>query len=194
MYKEIWKKCNIITFMEIGLTVLGIFFCFQSKLEFSIILLVLAGICDAFDGTFAKKINKNENLYGVELDSLADIVSFGIFPVCIYLAMGFDNFIEIILYVAFIICGITRLAYYNVKSADQEYFHGIPITCSSIILPILFLITRNEIIFCLSLCILSALYVVDIRIKKLGTKGKIFLAIAGVLTIILTIISLMIKH
>lgn len=87
MISEIWKKSNIITFIGIIISILGIFFCYNNMQNYAIIMLILAGICDVFDGTIARRINKNPNSYGIQLDSLADIISFGIVPICIGLSM-----------------------------------------------------------------------------------------------------------
>ncbi len=190
MIKEIWTKSNIITFIEMVVTTLGIYYCFLNKIEFSVILLVIAGICDAFDGTFAKKFQNTDDLYGVQLDSLADMFSFGILPISICIAMGFQQLYAIVVYAFFVICGITRLAYYNVQSTHDEYFHGLPITCSAIILPFLFLFAKVEWIFLVALVCLSLLYVLDIKIKKWGIKGRLVLAGIGICAIILTIIAL----
>ena len=87
MISEIWKKSNIITFIGIIISILSIFFCYNNMQNYAIIMLILAGICDAFDGPIARRINKSPNSYGIQLDSLADIISSGIVPICIGLSM-----------------------------------------------------------------------------------------------------------
>lgn len=87
MISEIWKKSNIVTFVGIIFSILGIYLSYIESIEYAVIMLILAGICDAFDGPIARRVNKSVNQYGVQLDSLADIISSGILPICICLAI-----------------------------------------------------------------------------------------------------------
>lgn len=188
---KIWNKANLITFLGIVLSVIGIEMCFLQKQNIAIILLMGAGICDAFDGTFAKKVNKSKNennKYGIELDSLADVFSSGLFPVIICLSLGGNSIISMIIYILFISCGITRLAYFNIENYKSEYFTGLPITFSTIAIPFVYLTARNEIAFTSCLGILSLLFVVNTRIKKPGIYLKITLTILAVISAIIIIL------
>lgn len=180
MIKEIWKKHNIVTFIGITFAILGIYFCYLGKISLSIVMLVLSGICDAIDGPIARKINGSNSNYGALLDSLSDIVAFGVLPVSICIEMGGTAIIYIIVYTLFVICGITRLAYYNVNSSGEEYFVGCPITCSAMVIPLIYLITKNQIVFIVALAILAISFVSNIKIKKPTIKMKILLSIIGI--------------
>lgn len=188
-----WNKANVVTFFGIICSVIGISFGFKGKTEYSLILLIIAGICDAFDGTVArlnKDCSKDEG-YGIQIDSLADIICSGIFPVIICISMGFSRIVDIIVYSLFIIAGIIRLTYFNVNTKqNKNYFQGVPITVSTMILPILYVLTRSEIAFILSMLILSILFVSNIKIKKPNTKVKILLSIIGIILIIFIIRSI----
>ena len=188
MCKKIWNKSNILTFIGLACSIIGMYFCFLGKQYISIILLIFSGICDAFDGTFAKKMNKSleSNEYGIQLDSLVDIVSSGIFPIVICLSMGFTHIIDILIYTFFAICGITRLAYFNVNTKNENnHFCGLPITCSTILLPIVYLITKNEIAFMFCLLILSILFVSNIKIIKPSFKEKTLISSIGIIGILI---------
>lgn len=188
MIKEIWKKCNILTFVGIMFAVLGISFCFKGKTDFAIIALILAGICDAIDGPVARRINKEESKYGIQLDSLADIVASGVLPISICMSMGYTNYIDMVIYAIFIICGITRLSYYNVNSKDEDCFTGIPITSSTMVLPLLYIIIKNEIAFVAVIALLSIGFVLNIKIKKPSLIIKIILSIIGIIVSIYIIL------
>lgn len=188
MCEKIWNKSNLITFLGLIFATVGIAYCYTNKVAYAIVLLILAGICDAFDGAWAKRTNKSNSSYGVELDSLADIISSGILPVSICLSLGFNKTVDIIFYVIFIICGITRLAYYNVNSSDSNYFSGVPITFSTILIPLVYIITKSEWVYLIALGALSVAYVSDIKIKKPNLKIKIVLSVIGILAAILIII------
>ena len=74
MIANIWKKSNILTFIGIIFAIIGIYFCNRMYINGAMTMMILAGICDAFDGFVAKKLS-NDNTYGIQLDSLADIIS-----------------------------------------------------------------------------------------------------------------------
>ena len=189
MIKRIWKTCNIITFAGLLSAVAGIALCFSNKISLAVICLIISGICDGFDGPFAKKINKGPTEYGAELDSLADIISFGILPVCICLGLGFNGIGNVIIYSLFVVCGVTRLAYYNVNSKEDDCFTGIPITASCIIIPITYILTKSEIVYMGLLALLSFSYVSEFNIKKPSLIEKILLSITGFLVVALVFFS-----
>lgn len=78
-------------------------------------------------------------------------------------------------------CGITRLAYYNVNSNNENYFVGLPITCSSIFIPLVFIITKNEIALMSVILLLSIAFVTNIKIKKPSLKIKVLLSVIGII-------------
>ena len=189
MIKNICDKANILTYVGLILAVLGMQLCFVDNIDLAVMCLLIAGICDGFDGAFAKKIRKDgDPNFGVELDSLVDIISSGVFPVVICLSMGFNRIIDLVIYTIFLVCGVGRLAYYNITSKENSgYFTGVPITVSTILLPLIYAFTKKEIIFVSSLLILSVAYVSNFKIKKLNLKSKIALSVIGILFILFLI-------
>ena len=201
MCKEIWIKANIITLLGIVCAITGMLFCFVGKTGFAVVLLTISGICDGFDGYFAKKVRKphQSSEYGVELDSLADIVCAGVFPVIISMSLGFTHWYNLIIYVLFIMCGITRLTYYNVNSSDKDYFNGVPITVSAFLIPIVYLIFRNTtakfvlmIALMVSFSLLSIFYVVNVKIKKWSLQNRTIWSVIGFI-ICIVIVYLLVK-
>lgn len=188
---EIWNKANILTFIGASCAIAGIYCCFVNRTDLSIIMLIMTGICDAFDGPIARRYTKAKD-YGSYLDSLADIVSSGVLVVCIGMALGFTSIIAFIVYTLFIICGITRLAYYGINSSKKKYFTGVPITTTAIVIPIIYLINRtNEVLFLSSLIVLSILFVTNIKIKKPSLKVKAILSILGFLLTIYLLLTVL---
>lgn len=186
MVKEILDKANWLTYLGLISTVIGIEMCYANRIDIAIILLIISGICDTFDGTVAKKIRKNKsNNFGVELDSLVDVVSSGVFPILICISMNFNSVIDIIVYTMFMISSVTRLAYYNIKSnEDSKYFTGVPITTSTIAIPLIYLFAKKEILLVGGIFVLSILYISPIKIKKLNAKTKILLSVLGITAIV----------
>jgi CDP-diacylglycerol---serine O-phosphatidyltransferase len=102
----------------------------------SLVLLPVALICDALDGSVARWRRRASPL-GADLDSLADIVSFGVAPATLGFALGLRGAWDGVALCYFVACGIGRLARYNVTSAELadatgkvKYYEGTPIPTS----------------------------------------------------------------
>lgn len=199
MCKEIWIKANAITLLGIICSITGMLLCFIGKSGYAAVLLIISGICDGFDGYFAKKTRKpnQSSEYGVELDSLADIVCAGVFPVVLSMSLGFTKWYSLIIYILFIMCGITRLTYYNVNSSTKNYFNGVPITVSAFLIPIVYFVFRNAvdslpfmIALMSSFVLLSISYVTNIKVKKPTLKQRTVLSIVGIIICLIIVIML----
>jgi CDP-diacylglycerol--serine O-phosphatidyltransferase len=99
-------------------------------------LIVLALVFDVLDGRVARWRHRASPM-GRELDSLADVVSFGVAPAALAYAVGMDGFWDQVVLLYFVACGISRLARYNVTAEAQAeetgkvtYFEGTPIPTS----------------------------------------------------------------
>lgn len=136
---------------------------------FGIFFLLFCGLCDAFDGKVAStKKNRSifEKRFGIQIDSLADLVSFGVLPACIGVAIfrtspylqtltetnkGASITLQIIMYtilLLYVLNALIRLAYFNVleeerqnrEESTRKTYTGLPVTSSAIILPIVMLL------------------------------------------------------
>lgn len=106
-------------------------------------LLPLAFVLDLADGTVARQ-RPGQSLFGRELDSLADIVSFGVAPVALAYALGMRGGVDVLILIFFVTCGISRLARYNITAAELAnargkvaYFEGAPIPSSLLLVLLL---------------------------------------------------------
>ena len=151
-----WHYGVILTYLSLALSVCGI--CFAAayggprRSDIAAFFLLMAGLCDAFDGMVAKtRKNRSDNdkLFGMNIDSLSDMVSFGIAPIMVGVAMGMTRWYYCIIYVFFALCGLVRLAYYDVSevnrlkdptSTRRESYEGLPITNVSLALPVFYLV------------------------------------------------------
>lgn len=196
----IYRNCDFVTMLSSIFGIIGIICAMNAHISLAIFSLIMSGICDSFDGVLARKRNntKKEMIYGCEMDSLSDIVCFGVLPIIISIKDGVNQWWANVIYVMYALAGIVRLAYYNtlyhVDEDSKGYFIGFPITSVAIIYPIIWLIFRTKKImysnimvvamfFCLALS-----YIVRVKIKKIDTKWKIILAILGIAFIIVAII------
>ena len=202
-----FNKSVIITYLGVVFAILSMYFAFTkiafseiNYLRFSLIFLMLAGICDMFDGKFARacKRTKEEKEFGIQLDSLADTVNFVCLPIIIMLSLGMDSMIDFTIYSLFAICGISRLGYFNIHAdADGPVKHylGLPVTSTAIIYPILGLlhgaVSANVFhnIYISVTLITAILFISNINVPKL--KGIAYLIIS-LLAIVLGILLLVV--
>ena len=142
-------KSVLITYLGVIFGVISMYFAFSkmafaevSYLRYSLIFLILAGVCDMFDGKVARmcKRTEEEKEFGIQIDSLADTVNFVVLPVVIMLSLGMYSIIDIIIYTIFILCGISRLGFFNINATSDtpvKYYSGLPVTTTAIIYPVL---------------------------------------------------------
>jgi CDP-diacylglycerol--serine O-phosphatidyltransferase len=107
-------------------------------------LVPAAFVFDVFDGRIARWRRQNSAL-GRELDSLADVISFGVAPAALGFGAGLDGFWDCLVLVYFVACGVSRLARYNITaealatdaSGKVKYFEGTPIPTSVLLVGLL---------------------------------------------------------
>src|SRR3954449_10262056 len=105
------------------------------------LLLPLALACDVLDGYVARLNRSRQSLLGANLDSLADVISFGVAPAVVGFTLGLRGGWDMLILTYFVVCGVSRLARFNVTAdalADAEtgkvkYFEGTPIPTSIVI-------------------------------------------------------------
>ncbi len=116
---------------------------YEGKLEFGAWLIVIAAFFDMMDGFMARLTNATTE-FGIELDSLSDIVSFGVAPAFLFYSYSLNEMMIIgIIISAFpALCGAVRLARFNVDARveDPDNFKGLPIPAQAMMLVALFLI------------------------------------------------------
>jgi CDP-diacylglycerol--serine O-phosphatidyltransferase len=108
-------------------------------------LLPLALLCDVLDGYVARMNRSRQSVLGADLDSLADVISFGVAPAVLGFTLGLQGGWDMLLLTYFVVCGVSRLARFNVTAsalADSEtgkvkYFEGTPIPTSILIVGLL---------------------------------------------------------
>ena len=182
---------NSITILSLCCGLSSIRFSILNEWKIAILLIVFAGIFDFFDGWFANKLKGGSN-FGAELDSLSDVISFGVAPsILIYLwtltdlkSLGWS------LCLFFVVCSALRLArftadiYLAPKKIDSNiYFTGVPSPAAAglTLLPIFiflefdFIFLKNPYINLFNLGLIGFLMVSKIptiSLKKINLKNK----------------------
>lgn len=128
---------NAFTLLNLSAGVLAIIHMFYEDYYMAALLIILAGFLDRFDGMIARKLNATSNI-GKELDSLSDLISFGIAPSILIWNLVLANLgvIGTIVTLTFAVAGAYRLARYNVTDFSGVYM-GIPITLAGGIVSII---------------------------------------------------------
>lgn len=199
-----YRACDFVTMLGCFMALLGCILAINGSKLIPIFCLVLAGICDAFDGVLARKgkfVNE-QSVYGRELDSLSDMISFGLFPLVLTVCnLPSNSYFAWVCIIFYTLCGMIRLAYFNMMDiceiSDKKYFVGVPITFISICYPIVYLICYYfdfkyfNIIAPLFFMLVGLSFIYRVKIRKLTNNDKIILClVAGVLVIVLIILKI----
>lgn len=169
---------------------LAIIMIISQNMQLSAVFLLLAVIFDSIDGTLARIFNQGDIdhiIFGETIDSLSDVISFGLAPaVIIFMLSGY--YYMLIPSILLLACGVLRLTRYNTIAAYQdqptETFIGLPIPVSSFILAAFMLSAYNVIILAILMVIISILMVSDIEYPKIRELPLILI------TLVLMILSM----
>ena len=194
IFLGVYHPSVLLTYLGLSISLYGVFY--SKSLAFSLMLLILAGLCDTFDGMVANSFQRNdlEKAFGVQIDSLSDLISFGVFPVQIYLQY-FAKFgvVSFLISVLYLLSVVTRLAYFNASGGEKkDYFTGLAVTYASFFIPLygLFSIYFSiEKIFLgeLLYALLACFFVFNFRMKKPSLKIRIGLLLLAILFVILLV-------
>ncbi|WP_251554765.1 CDP-diacylglycerol--serine O-phosphatidyltransferase [Neobacillus muris] len=162
------QTANVITLLNLSLGGFAIMFGVHGNLRLSLLLIFIAALADRFDGMAARKFNIESDL-GKQLDSMSDIISFGVAPaLLLYQGIlhefgGPGSFFAVF----YIGCGAFRLARFNITESNG-YFTGLPITAAGCIATLSFLAIPYlpAYMFLFIMIILSFLMVSTFKLKK----------------------------
>ena len=156
------------------------------------ICLMIAGVCDLFDGAIARRVKRTEEekAFGIQLDSLVDVVDFIALPICIFMGMGMMDLIHLGLYLFYAVTGIARIGYFNVVTADGEapvkYYSGLPVTYVALIFPMVYLLKYVVSylvfagIFTATIPVVAVLELLKVRILKPRGIGYVLFGLLAV--------------
>ena len=168
-----------------------------------VFFLLFCGLCDAFDGKVArtkKDRSQAERSFGVQIDSLSDLVAFGVLPAAIGSAMFRRSPLEPLVYgtpwerplgvgvtailIVYILAAMIRLAWYNVTEEERQktedgvrkYYTGLPVTSSALIFPLILLLqyvipADLTPLYFVTAVICAAAFLSPVQIRKPGLRG-----------------------
>lgn len=137
----------ILTYIGLVSSVFGMTFAISGRFKIAIFCLAFSGLCDMFDGKIARAMKnrtEDEKRFGIQIDSLCDVVCFGVFPVVLCYASGIRSVWGRMILSFYCLASVIRLGYFNVMEEKRQeeteearvYYEGLPITTIAIVLPI----------------------------------------------------------
>jgi CDP-diacylglycerol--serine O-phosphatidyltransferase len=112
--------------------------------ELAVVAMIWAGIFDLFDGMVARRtrMSPQESAFGIQIDSIVDMVSFGIVPVLVARSLGMSGVVAVIVSILYVCAAAQRLAYFNVLQTEAEgglkTYTGLPVTFAALIFGVCF--------------------------------------------------------
>jgi CDP-diacylglycerol--serine O-phosphatidyltransferase len=136
---------NVLTLMNLVSGIVSIVFAVSREYRIACIFMLVAVFFDFVDGRLAR-VMKKVTVFGKELDSLCDLVSFGVAPVVLAFqttrSIGQGWIFAVIIYIIFLAAGALRLARFNLKELD--YFEGLPITVNGAVVPVFYFLGLTD--------------------------------------------------
>ena len=199
MFLGFYDYTVVLTYISLGISVFGITMALEGNFRMAIFCLALSGLCDMFDGKIArtkKNRTEDEKNFGIQIDSLCDVVCFGAFPAMICYCLGVNTPAGVAALIFYSIASVIRLAYFNVTEAkrqtqteeNRKYYQGLPITSMAIILPFLYLMRRYYMIHFLivihiAVIIVGLLFILNVKVKKPQNPVRILLVVVVALAL-----------
>ncbi len=190
----------ILTYIGLMSSVLGMAQVFEGHYRAAFLCLIISGTCDMFDGKVArakKDRTKQEKVFGIQIDSLCDLICFGMFPATIGYSLtagrGGLSILGMAASVLFVLGAVIRLGYFNVVEQERQeqteehrkYYQGLPVTSVALILPIVYILSVYfdflplAQTYCIAMLVISFLFVLDIKVKKPGNFGDVVMTVLG---------------
>lgn len=170
----------------------GVLYAMDGNTHAALACLMLAGICDMFDGAIASTLERTrqEKRFGVQIDSLSDLVSFGILPAVIVYTTAGQSKINRSIAGLYLLSALIRLAWFNVDEEERQehengsrtVYLGLPVTTSALLLPALMELKPDWPVgglAPLALLLMAAAFLTPFRLRKPQLPGKAVMLLAG---------------
>ncbi len=142
----IYNYTVILTYLGMLSGFAGILCAFGGNTGWALNCLIFSGVCDMFDGKVAstkKDRSRSEKRFGIQIDSLSDLICFGVLPALIVYALG-GGWLRILAGGVYVLAALIRLAWFNVdEEARQDFdtgrrkvYLGLPVTSSAAVFPL----------------------------------------------------------
>ena len=193
----------ILTYVSLLISAVGIGFAVTGDPFTALFCLLASGICDMFDGKIArtrKKSTEEEKRFGIQLESLCDIVCFGVLPASVAVSMTAgaalcDRVAVWAVSGLYILCALIRLAYFNVTEETRQateggrrtHFMGVPVTTAAVIFPLAYALSvlapapLSPWLYPALILITAVAFITPVKVRKPHTVGLAVLGLIGLL-------------
>ena len=195
----------ILTYASFVCAIIGIIAALTGNVHLAMILLMVSGFCDMIDGSVArmkKDRTPQEIAFGAHIDSLSDILAFGVLPAIILYGLGLRGIVCYVAMAFFALAALIRLAHFDVQemfeikqdaNARRTHFTGLPVTNAAIILPGLmvvdiFLGIEYKYFYLVSMILVGIAFITPFKMKKLYFPALLIPTVIGVAIFVLLII------
>lgn len=185
----------ILTYVGTIFGFVGITYTFNNNFKLALICLMISGFCDMFDGKIAStmKRSKQEKRFGIQIDSLSDLICFGVLPSLLVLRLAKGELIYVAITIMYLLCALVRLAWFNVDEEERQEqeecgrdaYLGLPVTTSALILPLIaggvgLLKLPVDRIVPWVLLFVAVAFISPFKLKKPKIVGKIIMLLLGI--------------
>ena len=192
----VYNYTVILTYIGMLTGLTGIGFAMSGWIPWALLCLLLAGLCDMFDGRIAstkRDRTAQEKRFGVQIDSLSDLICFGVLPgVTVFVTAG-GKLLVAAAAGLYVLAALIRLAWFNVDEEERqdttdsrrELYLGLPVTTVALLLPMVLGGARLlhwplPVLGAALLVVMAAAFLTPFKLVKPRTPGKILMILAGI--------------
>ncbi len=186
----------VLTYLGMLSAFAGITYVMNGNIHTALICLMFAGLFDMFDGKVAstkKSRTDREKKFGIQIDSLSDLISFGALPAIMLYALCEGRTAGTCVAGLYLLCALIRLAFFNVDEEERQsktqearkFYLGLPVTTSALILPTFMQVGTRfalplDVVATITLLAMSIAFVTPFQLKKPGNAGKAIMTVFGI--------------
>ena len=190
----VYNYTVVLTYFSMLISFAGLACAERGDLRGALLCLMLSGVCDMFDGKIAstKVRTTREKRFGVQIDSLSDLVCFGVLPARIVCRLAGNGPLGFYAGGIYLLCALIRLAWFNVdeeerqdrETGSRQVYLGLPVTTAALLLPLTLGLSHawglpaNKTAPGL-LLVMAAAFLTPFPIKKPALPGKLAVLLCG---------------
>jgi len=195
MLLGVYNYTVILTYFGMLVAYTGITLALHGDLNSALLCLMLAGVCDMFDGKIAStKTDRSlrEKRFGIQIDSLSDLICFGALPAVIVYTVSAGSDLSFYISGLYLLCALIRLAWFNVdeeerqdtESGGRSVYYGLPVTTAALMIPALMGLGQRwswplDKAGPAALLVRGGMFLTPFRLKKPALMGKIGMLLCG---------------
>lgn len=193
MFIGVYNLANFVTLLGLASALVACFSAAAGHLLLAVCMFLLSGLCDMFDGRIARGAGsrtRKEKVFGIQIDTVCDMVSFGVAPAVIAYFCGFHRWYDMAVFIVYAACAAIRLAYFNTQAIEEtpdlnmKAFTGVPVPFSCMVLPPLMIVRAlvdnfviKNIVFDLVFLAVGIAFIINVKIKKLNILQSVILIV-----------------